>query len=190
MKKIIKIAVLVLILGFFAWLQFAPSIVVGYAPEQPIPYDHALHAGEYNIDCRYCHTGIVNRGEPVKVGLEAGGKRAGVPSLNICMNCHTSVAFGKPTIQKIYKQFKANKPMEWIRVHNMPDHVKFSHKPHISALHKPGAHIKEACKVCHGDVDKMQVVEQVKSLNMGFCIDCHRDNKDKKATTSCSTCHY
>lgn len=149
----------------------------GYAPAQPIAYSHKLHAGDMKIDCKYCH-----------VGVEVS-KSATVPSLNICMNCHKGVqkrAEGQedidisPEIAKIYKaldynpeksgaeQFGPNaKPVRWVRIHNLPDHAYFNHSQHV----KVG---KLACQTCHGPVEKMEVVQQWSSLQMGWCIDCHR----------------
>lgn len=149
----------------------------GYAPSQPIAYSHKLHAGDMKIDCKYCH-----------VGVEVS-KSATIPSLNICMNCHKGVqkrAEGQedidisPEIAKIYKaldynpektgaeQFGANaKPVRWVRIHNLPDHAYFNHSQHV----KVG---KLACQTCHGPVEKMEVVQQWSSLQMGWCIDCHR----------------
>lgn len=176
--KIIKIGLPLFLVSFVGWIIFAPPPQVGYAPDQPIPYDHQLHAGQYNIDCQYCHTGVTK------------GKKAGVPSLNICMNCHKMVGAGIENVEKLKNYFLDDKSPEWIRIHNMPDHVQFSHAPHIKALLKEGEPSKKACVTCHGDVASMKKVAQVESLNMGFCVNCHRDNKDKGAKTNCSTCHY
>lgn len=176
--KIIKIGIPVVVIAFFGWLLFGPALRVGYSPEQPIPYDHELHAGQYNIDCQYCHTGVTK------------GKKATVPSLNICMNCHSVVGSDKPNVEKLVNAYSENKTIEWIRVHNMPDHVQFSHAPHIKALWDGKSPSKEVCATCHGDVASMERVAQVKALNMGFCVNCHRENRDKGAKTNCSTCHY
>ena len=181
-SKALKIAIpVVLILGL-TWLMMGmpPAARVGYGPEQPIHYSHKKHAGEMKIDCQYCHTTV------------AMGRKAGVPSLSVCMNCHNNVGLdGFPELDKLRDNFwNENKSPEWIRIHNLPDHVKFSHAPHIKALLQPGHPSKEACMPCHGNIAEMQVVSQVESLNMGFCISCHRDNKALGAKTNCSTCHY
>lgn len=141
----------------------------GYAPDQPIPYSHELHAGKYNIDCKYCH-----------VGAETG-RHASVPSLNICMNCHLVVAVGSPHIQKMTKAYRAGEPIEWEKVHLLPDHVKFNHAPHVAA--------GKACQECHGQIQEMEVVSQYSSLSMGWCVNCHR-KPENNAPVHCSTCHY
>ncbi|KAA6441785.1 c-type cytochrome [Dyadobacter flavalbus] len=137
----------------------------GYAPKQPIAFSHKLHAGEYKIDCNYCHTGV-NR-----------GKSAHIPSANICMNCHGVIKKESPEIQKIYTSIENNQPIEWVRVHNLPDLAYFNHAQHVNV---GGLE----CQNCHGDVEKMEVIQQRSSLTMGWCIDCHRktevNTKDNK----------
>lgn len=188
--KLAKFGTPVLGVAFLAWLIYGPPQKVGYAPEQPIAYSHALHAGQHKMDCQYCHTGVTE------------SKKAGVPSLNTCMNCHNYGSMGytkgklSPDLQKLKALYKEKKSPEWVRVHNLPDHVRFSHAPHIKALLKDGAATKEACAVCHGNVDQMQVVKQVEPLTMGWCVNCHRDHRDKEdyqrrgVSTSCNFCHY
>ncbi|MBA4850669.1 c-type cytochrome [Emticicia sp. BO119] len=127
----------------------------GYAPKQPISFSHKLHAGEMKINCAYCHTGVYK------------GKQSGIPSANICMNCHNTIKRESPEIQKIYTAINDNKPIEWVRVHNLPDLAYFNHAQHTNVGGLD-------CKNCHGDIDKMEVVEQRSTLTMGWCIDCHR----------------
>lgn len=141
----------------------------GYSPEQPIPYDHSLHAGTYKIPCQYCH-----------VQTERA-KQASVPSLNICMNCHIMIKTSSPHIKKIQKAYTEGGSVAWKRVHLLPDHVHFNHKRHI----KKGV----ACTTCHGDVEKMKVLYQYSDLSMGWCVNCHRQ-PENKAPLNCSTCHY
>ncbi len=193
--QVIKYGTPVFFLAFAAWIIWAPPARVGYAPEQPIAYRHDIHAGDptkkthdglpqYGIDCQYCHTGVTT------------SKKAGVPSMNTCMNCHIAVGYGKPGVDKLKKFYSEKKPLEWVRIHNMQDFVRFAHAPHIKELLKPGQPTKTACVACHGDVASMEVVEQVKSLNMGFCVNCHRDYRNEAAykkhgvNTDCNTCHY
>ena len=174
----------VVLIAFAAWLIWAPPARVGYAPEQPISYSHQLHAGEYNIDCQYCHTGVTI------------GKKAGVPSMNTCMNCHINVGYNKPGVKKLKKFYEEKKNLDWVRIYNMPDHVRFSHAPHLKQLMKDGKPTKEACVPCHGDVANMKVVEQVTPMNMGWCVNCHRDYrnnaeyKNHGVNINCNTCHY
>ena len=134
---------------------YSVGIQQGYAPKQPIAYSHKLHAGQYKIDCNYCHTGV-NK-----------GKSAHIPSANICMNCHGVIKKESPEIQKIYAAIEQNKPIEWVRVHNLPDLAYFNHAQHVNVGNVQ-------CQSCHGEIQKMEVVEQRSSLTMGWCIDCHR----------------
>lgn len=135
--------------------MYSIGIQQGYAPKQPIAYSHKLHAGQYKIDCNYCHVGV-NK-----------GKSATIPSANICMNCHGVIKKESPEIQKIYAAIEQNKPIEWIRVHNLPDLAYFNHAQHVNVGNVQ-------CQTCHGEIQKMEVVEQRSSLTMGWCIDCHR----------------
>ncbi|MCR6640805.1 MAG: c-type cytochrome [Sporocytophaga sp.] len=132
----------------------------GYAPIQPIPFSHKLHAGQYKIDCNYCHTGVTK------------GKQANIPSLNICMNCHTHIKsgprFGQDGIAKVVDAYNSNKPVKWVRVHNLPDLAYFNHAQHVQV-----GGIE--CKTCHGQIDTMEVVRQHSPLTMGWCINCHRE---------------
>jgi hypothetical protein len=131
----------------------------GYEPDQPILFSHKVHAGQNKIDCKYCHTGV------------EVSESAGIPSVQLCMNCHNVVRQGKNTgpdeIAKIYKAIESNRPIEWIRVHNLPDHAVFNHAQHV----KVG---KRDCAECHGDVANMDRIKQVHDLSMGWCISCHR----------------
>ncbi|HJY23679.1 MAG TPA: c-type cytochrome [Hanamia sp.] len=202
----------------------------GYQPVQPIFYSHEVHAGVNQISCLYCHGGAQD------------SKHASIPSVNVCMNCHMSVKeyTGEPIlredgttvnaneeIQKLYKYAgwnpdtktydKPGKPIEWVKIHNLPDHVYFNHSQHV----KVG---QVACQTCHGEIQKMPEVHQFADLSMGWCINCHRttnvqfnddkghgnnfysiyekfheDIKDKKydsitvekiGGTECQKCHY
>ncbi len=156
-----------ILLGLKATIDGAYSIGVqqGYAPKQPIQFSHKLHAGQYKIDCNYCHTGV-NR-----------GKSAIIPSANICMNCHGVIKKESPQIQKIYAAIENNQPIEWVRVHNLPDLAYFNHAQHVNVGGLD-------CTTCHGEIAQMEVVQQRSSLTMGWCIDCHRqtevNTKDNK----------
>lgn len=126
----------------------------GYTPEQPVAYSHAVHAGHYEIDCQYCHFGAEK------------GRHAGVPPLSVCMNCHTQVKTDSPEIQKLAKAWQEQKPIQWVRVHRLPDHAFFNHSSHVTAGLQ--------CQECHGPVQEMVRVEQVQDMSMGWCLDCHR----------------
>lgn len=158
---------LVAALGFKAVINGLYSVGVqqGYAPKQPIAFSHKLHAGDYEIDCKYCHTGVMV------------GKSATIPSVNICMNCHRAVKTESPQIQKIWAAADWNaetltfgpnqKPIEWVRIHNLPDLAYFNHAQHVNV---GGV----ACQTCHGPIETMDVVRQYSLLTMGWCVDCHR----------------
>jgi len=143
---------------------YSVGVQQGYAPAQPIAFSHALHAGQYEIACQYCHTGVEI------------GKSANIPSPNICMNCHMHIqnVGGKegisPEIQKIYDAVDSNTPIEWVRVHNLPDLAYFNHSQHVAV-----GGIE--CQTCHGPIQEMEVVGQHSSLTMGWCIDCHRQTE-------------
>jgi mono/diheme cytochrome c family protein len=143
---------------------YSVGVQQGYAPEQPIAYSHALHAGTLEIECQYCHTGVEI------------GRSANIPSANICMNCHTHVqnvqgADGvSPEIQKIYDAVDNNQPIEWVRVHNLPDLAYFNHSQHVVVG-------EVECQTCHGPIQEMEVVGQHSALTMGWCIDCHRQTE-------------
>ena len=154
-----------------------------YQPVQPIYYSHKVHAGVNQINCQYCHIGVYQ------------GKQATLPSVNVCMNCHMAIneykgakiyneegdeVNGTAEIKKLYKYagFEEGKtwdatkakPIEWVRIHNLPDHVYFNHAQHVKAG-------KVACQTCHGEIQKMNEVKQFASLGMGWCINCHRETK-------------
>ncbi len=154
-------------LGFKAVINGLYSIGIqqGYSPKQPIAFSHKLHAGAYEIDCKYCHTGVMK------------GKSATIPSVNICMNCHRAVKTESPQIQKIWAAADWNaetltfgpnqKPIEWVRIHNLPDLAYFNHSQHVNVA-------GVECQTCHGPIQEMDVVKQYSLLTMGWCIDCHR----------------
>jgi mono/diheme cytochrome c family protein len=137
----------------------------GYQPVQPIAFSHALHAGQYEIACQYCH-----------VGAEKG-KSATIPSSNVCANCHhkrggiqEGAKYGTAEIAKVLASNADNKPIEWVRIHNLPDLVYFNHAQHtvVGGLE---------CQECHGQIQEMEEVWQVNNLSMGWCINCHREKE-------------
>ena len=179
-KSLVTLSVFI-ILGFgvnSAWnLMLGVGVTKGYAPEQPIAYSHKLHSGINGIDCNYCHHSARH------------GKSAAIPSANVCMNCHTYInegPSGKAEIQKIYDavgfdpekgqyiEGYEQKPIKWVRIHNLPDHAYFNHSQHVVA---GGLE----CQDCHGAIEEMEVVEQHAELTMGWCIDCHRQTEVKVA---------
>ncbi len=132
------------------------GIQQGYKPKQPIAFSHKLHAGEHQIDCGYCHSTVYK------------SKSASIPSANICMNCHSQIQKESPEIQKIYTALETNQPIEWVRIHNLPDLSYFNHSQHTQV-----GGIE--CQTCHGPIQEMEVVYQYSPLTMGWCIDCHRE---------------
>jgi len=137
---------------------YTVGIQQNYQPIQPIAFSHKIHAGQFEIDCNYCHTGVRN------------SKSANIPSVNICMNCHNSINTEKPEIQKILTAYEEKKPIEWIRVHNLPDLSYFNHSQHVEV-----GGIE--CETCHGPIKEMDVVYQYAELTMGWCVNCHRETE-------------
>jgi menaquinone reductase, multiheme cytochrome c subunit len=131
------------------------TMAVGYAPTQPVPYSHALHAGKLGLDCRYCHNTVE------KTAF------ANLPPTQTCMNCHTNIHTLSPALAPIRHSWETGEPMHWIKIHNLAQYVYFNHSAHVS--HGVG------CIECHGRIDRMDVVRQEKPLSMGWCLDCHRD---------------
>ncbi len=167
MKKIALsiVSVLIIVLLILYWWRLNQSNA-GYQPVQPIAFSHKLHVQSNKIDCMFCHTSVER------------GPHATVPAASICMKCHSLVRTDRPAIQKLTEIFNSGKPVEWIRIHHLPDHVYFSHRWHIAKGFK--------CTQCHGPIDTMDVVQQVNRLEMGDCVSCHRQNN---APTTCNTCH-
>ncbi|GHA73129.1 cytochrome c [Pontibacter akesuensis] len=149
--------IFVVVLLDLAWgTAMGIGIQQGYEPTQPIAFSHKLHAGEHQINCNYCHTTVYK------------SKSASIPSANICMNCHSQIQTESPEIQKIYRAIERNRPIEWVRVHNLPDLAYFNHSQHTQV-----GGIE--CQTCHGPIQEMDVVYQYSPLTMGWCIDCHRE---------------
>lgn len=180
-------AVVLFIIGGYYTIQGAIGLGRNkdYQPEQPIYYSHKVHAGVNQVSCLYCHGGAYE------------GKHANVPSVNVCMNCHMSISEyganseklyredgtevnGTAEIQKIYaaagwdpkakKYTGKEKPIEWVKIHNLPDHVYFNHSQHTRAG-------QVQCQTCHGPIQEMGEVKQFADLSMGWCVNCHRESK-------------
>lgn len=139
----------------------------GYKPSQPINYNHKIHVEKNKMECQYCHSGV------------AKSPFATVPSVELCMGCHKLVKTDSPEIKKLAEYFHSKQPVEWEPVNNLPEHVQFTHERHIKA--------GVGCQMCHGQIQKMDVVEKGASLKMGFCVSCHRE---RGASIDCATCHY
>ncbi|MFN0062163.1 MAG: cytochrome c3 family protein [Myxococcaceae bacterium] len=148
---------------FAAYYWMSPlNTDVGYAPEQPIPYSHKLHAGDMAMDCRYCHA-YVER-----------GPHAGVPATQVCMNCHRQVKADSPKLAALRESWDKGTPIAWKRIHKVPDFAYFDHSAHVGVgVRKNRAAI--GCETCHGRIDTMEVVRQEKPLSMSWCVDCHNN---------------
>src|ERR1035437_1815596 len=146
----------------------------GDQPAQPLDYTHRRHAGIRKIPCLYCHAGIDR------------GAKAIVPSLSMCMNCHMAIpAKGRPKLQQLVAWYGTGTAVEWTKVHDLPDFVRFNHRQHLAA--------GVVCQTCHGPIQDMNVVQQWAPLTMGWCVNCHRDSTATgrhNAPVTCQTCHY
>ncbi|MFO0837973.1 MAG: cytochrome c3 family protein [Phycisphaerae bacterium] len=138
---------------------FSPAATdVGFAPVQPVPYSHAVHAGKLGIDCRYCHSTVES------------AAFAAIPSTQTCMGCHTNIRQTEK-LAKVRESYATGEPVHWVKVHDLPDYAYFNHSAHV----RRGV----GCVECHGRVDHMEVVYKAQPLSMAWCLDCHR-NPDKR----------
>lgn len=199
---VVSLAVLVgVVLGITyvlsAWLGRPVVFAYEEGPTQPIAFPHTVHAGSdvlldqsgnprldsngqqmtgLGLDCTFCHRNVAK---------EAA---ASIPAVDFCMSCHKTVGDDNQEIAKLRDIYSQGQPINWLRVHRVPDHVHFVHEAHIRYFsEKEGKAPSEVCSTCHGDVKSMSVVTQVEDLKMKDCVDCHRDNG---APTDCTTCHY
>jgi len=200
--------IFIVALGWQAKLLYEAGTSLGrqenYEPDQPVKFSHVVHANDMQIDCQYCHTTV------------ARSKHAGIPDVSICWNCHSIVRegshSGKHQINKVVEAWESGVPIQWVKVHNLQDHVFFSHAQHVTVG-------KVECGTCHGYIEGMDRVRQVGDLSMGWCINCHRDTEvqffdnefyaqykelhklmksgeiervtaDLTGGTECSKCHY
>jgi hypothetical protein len=125
------------------------------AREQPVPFSHRHHAGELGIDCRYCHTSVER------------SSRASLPATQVCMNCHSQIWTDSPTLAPVRASYASDESIEWIKVHDLPDFVYFDHSAHVNK--------GVACRTCHGRIDQMNLVWKEHSLQMEWCLGCHRN---------------
>jgi hypothetical protein len=151
------------------WYWFSPKFTdVGYQPKQPIPFSHQLHAGNLGMDCRYCHNTVEQ------------GAHASVPPSATCWGCHGDSDTGAlaialnpntnaplPSLKPLFDSYQTKAPIQWVKVHMLPDYAYFSHAAHINA--------GVGCASCHGRIDQMEVVSQAQPLSMGWCLECHRN---------------
>ena len=169
--KIIKQKWITITVCFVASIFVSNTLIVNakniglsqnYSPNQPIKFSHKIHVKENKIECIFCHNS------------PEFSRESGIPTTNVCMICHNKIKSGKRSgqfeINKIKNSFKVKKPIEWVKIHNLPDHVFFSHAQHVSVG-------KINCKTCHGDIEEMHVTSQYSTLSMGWCVECHRESE-------------
>jgi hypothetical protein len=169
-------AVLATVLGV-GWFTQPDRYATGYAPVQPIPYSHKLHAGTLRIPCLYCH------------GNAERSPQAGVPAVETCRNCHRVTKTDSAPIVELARIYSSGEPLRWERIHALPDHVYFDHRPHV--------HAGILCQTCHGEVQTMEILSQEMSLRMGNCLGCHRDahaalppgSPARRGAEHCNGCH-
>jgi len=180
-----------------AWLGRPVVFGSDEGPTQPIAFPHTVHAGVdvlidingsprlddqgqqmqgLGLDCTFCHRNVTH------------GAAATIPAVGLCMTCHTTVGDDNVEVEKLREIAAQGLPIDWTRVHRVPDHVHFVHEAHIRYFTaQQGIPAAAVCSTCHGDVAAMVTVKQDRSLKMGDCVNCHRDNG---APTDCTTCHY
>ena len=184
-KHTVKLLLPLAALGLVYWIYVVPPKYRGYSPDQPVPFSHKIHAGELGMDCQFCHTAVEK------------GPHATLPDSATCMKCHAKetggVASDSKNIQFMREMFKQGVPIRWTKVYDLPDHVRFAHKPHIAK--------GIDCSTCHGDMANSEKVEVAVDFNMGWCVNCHRDpkwaaqdrepgNNTSVRLTECGACHY
>jgi hypothetical protein len=149
-------AVLLIVAVILAWrVHTGPPVAVGAPVEQPIPFSHKHHVGDDGIDCRYCHTSVEK------------SSFAGLPQTKICMTCHSQLFKDAPVLAPLFQSFETGKPLHWNRVHDLPDFVYFNHSIHVNK--------GIGCASCHGEVDQMPLTWRTQSLEMQWCLSCHRE---------------
>lgn len=155
----LKILVFLVVLGGVATAGITYYLTpkytrVGYAPTQPVPFDHSLHAGQLGIDCRYCHTNVES------------SEHSNIPATHVCMACHSTIKKDSALIVPVRTSYESGDPVPWVRIHKAPDYVYFNHAVHVNR--------GVSCFECHGRVNEMQVVFQAHPQSMSWCLDCHR----------------
>src|SRR5215467_14116681 len=154
--------VVMAIVAFYVYTQAARSAYITgqfLEKQQPVQFSHKHHAGDDGIDCRYCHATVETTAS------------AGLPPTQTCMNCHSQLWNDAPYLEPIRASFRENKPIQWERVHDLPEFVYFNHSIHVAK--------GVGCSTCHGRIDKMPAVYQENTLQMEWCIACHREPENK-----------
>ena len=145
----------------------AASSKQGAQPDQPVPFPHPRHVKDMGMNCLYCHYAANKSPDP------------GMPAMSTCMGCHTIVGAQLPGVQKLLQYAQKQQPVPWVRIHKLPEYVRFPHMRHVNA--------GVTCQECHGPVQEMMRVHQAESLNMGWCVDCHIQ---RQVRYDCAVCHY
>jgi len=190
-KILIGVVLLTILLGIGAGASALLSPREGYMPYQPIFFQHKkmaakpnwvtgedgkeVNMGGYDIPCIYCHT------MPYK------GRHSTLPSTDICMNCHSTVGQDKEWVLKLLEYWDAGKPIQWVKVHDLPDFAYYDHSAHLNVVDENGK-LKLDCVDCHGEVENTEMVSVQNRFNMGWCLDCHR-KPDMNASIDCYICH-
>lgn len=156
----------VVTLAAIGWPGLSPESAA-QGPQQPILFSHKIHAGDFGMNCQYCHADA--RRSPY----------AGIPSVKRCMGCHQITAAQKPEVQKLQQYWKDGRAIPWVRLHKLPGYVYFPHKRHVAKAIE--------CEKCHGPVKTMTLVTQHSPLTMGWCVECHAE---RKAPLDCVACHH
>ena len=148
------------------------SSAAGNSPVQPVRFPHPIHVTTLKMNCLYCHFAANKSPDP------------GMPAMSTCMGCHTVSGVAKPEIQKLTGYWNRKQPVAWVRIHKLPQYVKFPHMRHVGA--------GVSCQTCHGEIQTMAQVSQAQSLGMGWCVSCHigKSNPPFRARYDCATCHY
>lgn len=155
LKLVICLAVIGASLVGGIWYYFTPKYTrVGYMPTQPVPFSHALHVEQLGMDCRYCHSFV------------EVASHSNVPSTQTCMACHTQIRATSPKLEAVRESWKTGRPVNWVRIHKLPDYSYFNHAVHVNR--------GVSCFSCHGPINTMQTVWQDKPQSMSWCLDCHR----------------
>ena len=155
-KAIVCGGLVATVLPLAIWYYFTPKYTrVGYMPTQPVPFQHSLHVSQLGLDCRYCHSYV------------EVSSHSNVPNTQTCMNCHTAIKSLSPKLQPVRDSWKTGQPVEWVRIHRVPDYAYFNHSAHVNR--------GVSCVSCHGQINHMEQVWEDQSLGMAFCLNCHRN---------------
>jgi len=155
------------LIAALGWIAYRVAYPYSVGPEQPLPFSHRIHAGVRGVSCLFCHSGADR--SPV----------AGIPEVHKCLLCHNVIAPQFAPIQQLHDYYNRAEPVPWVRVYRLPQYVHFNHEMHLAR--------GVDCRECHGDVKGMDRIAVAYTVDMGFCVDCHRSHGAK---VDCTACHY